>query len=144
MTEDELRARVSEIALEWERTPYVHEGRIKGQCADCTFVVRVYQEAGIIGDVAIPHYSPQAHLNRGGGAYLHLVEKLAKRRIDESEARVGDLVLYRVSYAFSHGAIVIAPGWPNVIHAHMTARFVIRSLGNAAELSVERRFYSFV
>lgn len=145
MTADELRARVSEIALEWERTPYIHEGRIKGKCADCTFVLKVYQEAGILPeDIVVPHYSPQAYLNRGGIGYLSMVERLAKREIAESEAGVGDLVMFRIARSFSHGGIIIAPGWPNIIHAHMTARLVIRGLGNQAELATERRFFTFL
>lgn len=137
------RNRVSEIALSWERTPYVHEGRIKGKCADCTFIAKVFEEAGMMPAIDIPHYSPQAPLNRGASAYLILVERHSKREIKEEDAQVGDVAMFRLGRTFSHGGIIIAPGWPHIVHAHLTAGAVIRGLGNAAELATERRFFSW-
>lgn len=144
MSEAEERAEVLRIAFEWERTPYVHQGRIKGKAADCTFFAKVFEEAGLIPPVAIPPYSPQAHLNRQGAMYLPLVEKYAKREISEAEAQPADIVMYQIARSWSHGAVIIPPGWPHVLHADLSARFVIRALGDQGNLlGAERRYFSF-
>jgi cell wall-associated NlpC family hydrolase len=137
------RARVVAIALEWERTPYVHQGRIKGKCADCTFPAKVYEEAGLMPAIEIPQYGPQAHLNRQAAPYIFIVERHAKREITEKDALPGDLVMFRIARTWSHSAIIIDSGWPHVIHADIAARFVIRARGDQGELRVERRFFSF-
>lgn len=140
----EQRADVVRIALEWERTPYVHQGRIKGLAADCTFFAKVFEEAGLIPTVAIPPYSAQAHLNRSASLYLPLVERYAKREIDETHARPGDVVMYLLARTWSHGAVIINPGWPTIIHADLGARHVIRARGNDGVMrGAPRRFFSF-
>lgn len=137
------REEVVRIALEWERTPYVHEGRIKGKCADCTFIGKVYEEAGLVAEIAIPKYGAQAYLNRQACAYRWVVEKFAKHQIDEAQARPGDVVLFNLARTFSHGAIIIEPGRPHIIHADLGAKHVIRARYDTGALSAcERIFYS--
>jgi len=138
------RKEVVRIAMEWERTPYVHQGRIKGKCADCTFFAKVFEEAGLIKPVDIPPYGPQAHLNRQAAAYLPLVLQHAAREIDVAEALPGDVVMYLLGRTWSHGAVIIEPGWPSIIHADIGARYVIRARGDAGPFSAApRRFFSF-
>ena len=138
------RAEVVRIALEWERCPYVHQGRIKGQAADCTFFAKVYEEAGLLEPVDIPPYSAQAHLNRQGSMYLPIVERHAKREITEAEANPGDVVMYFLGRAWSHGAVIIEPGWPAIIHADLGAKHVIRADGDKGVfLNAPRRFFSW-
>jgi hypothetical protein len=143
MTIREERANVSRIALEWELTPYIHEGRIKKKCADCTFFAKVFEEAGLWPPLSIPHYGAHAHLNRESSIYLPTVLRLAKREIEEKDARVGDVVLYFIARNWSHGALIIEPGWPNVIHANARTRTVTRDWGNNGYLMhFRRRFFS--
>lgn len=144
MSEAEERARVVAIALEWERTPYVSEGRVKYKAADCTFFSKVFEEAGLLLPVDIPHYSAQAHLNRQASAYLALVMRYAKREITEADAQPADVVMFRIARTFSHGAMIMPPGWPEILHADLPARMVSRGRGDLALLgSVQRRFFSF-
>lgn len=142
MTEEQERQRVVALALEWEGTPYVSEGRIKHLAADCTFFAKVFEEAGVIPPVVIPHYSPQAHVNRQACAYMTIVQQYAKREVVESEAQPGDIVLYNIARTFSHGGVVVK--WPVIIHADMNARRVVRAEGHLGRLDGhERKFFSF-
>lgn len=142
--EEEQRANVVRIALEWERTPYIHQGRIKGKAADCTFFAKVYEEAGLLPSVHIPPYSSQAHLNRQGAMYLPIVERCAKREITEAEAKPGDVVMYFIARSWSHGAVVLPPGFPTIIHADMAAKHVVRAEGaEGAFKNAPRRFFSW-
>ncbi len=142
MTTD--RERVAALALEWVRTPYVHGGRIKHQCADCTFFAKVFEEAGLIPFVPIPPYSPQAHVNRQACMYLDILTRYSKREVEEKDAQVGDVVMYRIARTFSHGGVIVPPGWPQIVHADMAARYVIMADGKASGLGgYQRRFFSF-
>lgn len=61
-----------------------------------------------------------------------------------SDARPGDFALYRFAHAWAHGAIVVAPGWPAIVHANGTAAMVMRDRGNAGRLArAPMRFFSF-
>jgi cell wall-associated NlpC family hydrolase len=108
------RAAVVRIARQWIGTPYHHRAMLKGVAADCvTFILATYQDAGLLGAMALPDYSPQWHLNQGGELYL---EALAGRFVEiPGPPQPGDLVLWRFGRSFSHGAIAIE--WPLVIHA---------------------------
>lgn len=141
MDEHEQRARVVAIAREWIGTPYRDGGRLKGIGADCTFTAMVYEEAGLTPHIEIEHYSPQAHLHRTGGRYVEEVEKIAHRTDDP---RPGDMVLYWFGRDFSHGGIIVDPGWPHIIHGDKDARFVIEAAGDQGTLVLakERRFYT--
>ena|SRR5882672_2103941 len=142
--EAQQRADVVRIALEWECTPYIHQGRIKGKAADCTFFAEVYKEAGLLPPIVIPFYSHQAHLNRQGSMYLPIVEKHAKREITEKQALPGDVVMYFIARSWSHGAIIITPSFPSIIHADLAARFVIRGEGDQGFFkNVPRRYFSW-
>ncbi len=139
MTETEKRARVVSIAREWIGTPYRHQGRLKGIAADCTFIASVYVEAGVIEPFKIGPYTPQAHLHRAGGAYL---ETVARYGNETQNPLPGDIVLYFIGRAYSHGAIVVDPGWPHIIHADLLAGSVLEALGDQGALAAakERKF----
>lgn len=142
--EEMQRGVVVRIALEWERTPYIHQGRIKGQAADCTFFAKVYEEAGLLPPVDIPPYSSQAHLNRQGSMYLPIVERHAKREVNREEAKPGDVVMYFIARSWSHGAVILTPGFPSIIHADMAAKHVVRAEGDEGLFkNAPRRFFSW-
>jgi len=147
MTEVEAaeRARVVAIALEWDGTPYRPDVRIKNVAGDCTFVAKVYEEAGVIAPVHIPPYSPSSHLNRASQLYLtKVMEQPRVREIDEVALLPGDLVLYHFGLAFSHAGIVLPPGWPEIIHGDLNAKHIIRAQGNQGNLAAAKamRFFT--
>lgn len=143
MLEDEQRARVVAVAREWLATPYRHGARIKNVACDCTFFAVVYEEAGLVPHVPIRPYSSMAHLHRASGQYLQHIRRYA-HEIDESRARPGDIVMYLIARDFSHGGIVIDPGWPAIIHADMGAGAVVPADGTQGALAraTRRTFFS--
>lgn len=125
------RARVCVIAREWIGTPYHDAGTIKGRNGgtDCAQILRlVYLEAGLIPPIDVPPYSPQFFLHQSAEIYMGRVAEHA-REISEAEALPGDVVLYRFGKCYAHGAIIIEPGWPHIIHAYYQAKMVVRGMG---------------
>ena len=122
MTEEEMRKRVVAEALTWAQTPYIPSGRIKGPNGgvDClTFLAGVYENAGVIPRLSIPHYPHDWHLHQD--AELYLLGKdttpgmLHFCREIEGPPKPADIVLWKFGKCFSHAAIVIE--WPKIIHA---------------------------
>ena len=86
--EQEQRARVVEMARTWLGTPYHHCAAIKGVGTDCAMIlVAVFQEAGLVHDVAVPAYSPSWHLNRDEEKYTDLATLTAAIDHDAAVAR---------------------------------------------------------
>ncbi len=142
-TEAEERAEVCRVARTFARTPYHHFGMIKGVGVDCaTLLAMVYREAGIV-DVEDPAaYSPQFFLHRSEEKYLAEIVKYA-REITEAEAKPGDVVVWKIGRTFAHGAIILDPGWPAIIHALSDAGFVTEDRGDGGRLAGrEHRFFS--
>jgi cell wall-associated NlpC family hydrolase len=118
MTETEHleRARVVAIAHTWLRTPYHHHARVKHAGADCiTLLAAVYEEAGLLPLVTLPHYSVQWHLHREAELYLNGLLKYAHEI--PGDPLPGDIVVWRIGRCYSHGAIVV--NWPQIIHAQI-------------------------
>ena len=144
---DPMRIAIVLEAREWIGTPYHDHASVKGLNGgvDCAQLIAcVFANVGLIEPLAIPYYSPQQFLHSDAEDYMRTVESFA-RQIDETEAEPGDVVLYRLGRAFGHGAIIIDPGWPNIIHAWAPARMVVRGHGLEENLGTqwrERRFFS--
>ncbi len=121
------REDVTRIAREWVKTPFVWNGRIKGACADCTFVAKVYEEAGVVEPVAIPDYTPQAAVTGfGGSVYDAILARVAKREVEVPMP--GDLAMFEMAKGRCHSGIVL--DWPLIVHADATAKFVIYADAN--------------
>lgn len=134
MIETEARARIDAVARSWIGTPYHNHGEVKGAGCDCaTLLKQVFVEAGLIADFEIGYYSPQFFLHGEEERYLGWVLRFA-REIPREAAQCGDVVLYKIGKVFAHGAIVVAPGWPHIVHAHYAARRVRRGLGTSVRL----------
>ncbi|MGH9523413.1 MAG: hypothetical protein ACRD3E_12875 [Terriglobales bacterium] len=134
-------------ALTWERTPFRHQGKVKGVGCDCAmFPVAVYQLLGLIPPDYQPEYYPMDwHLHHGHhgpngrvwrGHEGHALEGCGDERYLREVLRFaygvdapqpGDFVLYRFGRAYAHGGIVLA--WPEIIHSARTARMVTRAYG---------------
>lgn len=144
MIERDVRASVAAIARTWKMTRYVDQARILGVGADCTFVAKVYQEAGLIPDFEVGPYSPQWCLHRSEEKYLAEIVKHA-REIDITAAGIGDLLLYRWGRTWSHTAIVVDPGYPQIVHAYKDAGFVIEDTADAGRLAdAPRRCFTVI
>jgi cell wall-associated NlpC family hydrolase len=110
------RGRLVAEAESWIGTPYRAAQRVKGRDGgvDClTFVVEVFERAGVIPHYVVPYYPQDWHLHRDDERYLAGVLDYA-REIAGPPAP-GDLVLFRFGRCFAHGGIVSA--WPMMIHA---------------------------
>jgi cell wall-associated NlpC family hydrolase len=144
--EAEQRAAVDRVAREFVGTPY-HDGAcVKGAGIDCAQLLRaVFVEAGIIDDLVIHGYSGQHFLHSDKEEYLGYVTRYA-HEIEREQAKTGDVVLYKIAKCYAHGAIIVAPGWPNIIHAHYHSRMVRQGHGLAVHLGTPilgMKFFSF-
>lgn len=118
------RDRVDAIARSFISTPFHDHGEVKGAGVDCATLLKcVFTEAGLVEPFKLDHYSPQFFLHQTQERYLGWVTRFA-REIPEAEARPGDIVLHKIGHVFAHGAIIVNPGWPNIIHAHFAAKCV--------------------
>jgi cell wall-associated NlpC family hydrolase len=134
MNEEAARDAVDRVARTWIGTPYHDCAEVKGAGCDCATLLKcVMVEAGLLEDFKIEPYSPQHFLHSPVERYLGHVTAFA-REIPLERVKHGDIVLYKVAKAFAHGAIVIKPGWPHIVHAHFAARCVRRGFGNAVHL----------
>lgn len=128
-SEAEQRNLVDRIARSFVGTPFVDCGEVKGPNGgvDCATTLKlVFREAGLIPDIKLQHYSPQHFLHQDSEQFLAWVLQFM-REIPESEVSHGDVVLFHVGRVYAHGAIVIKPGLPNIVHAYYRARQVQRS-----------------
>ena len=130
------RARIDEVARSFVGTPYHDHAEVKGVGCDCaTLLKMVFVEAGLVADFDIGPYSPQFFLHQPEERYLGWVAKFA-REIPREEAKTGDVVLYKIGQCFAHAAVIIAPGWPHIVHAHYAARRVRRGFGDHVHLGM--------
>lgn len=129
--EVEARARVGRVALEYLGTPFHDNGEVKGAGVDCaTFLKRAFEEAGVVAPFKLDHYSPQFFLHQSEERYIGWVERVGGREIAQDEAKPGDIALFKIGLCFAHGALIIEPGWPHIVHAHSGYKRVIRGDGN--------------
>lgn len=131
LEEEAHRKRLSEIANSFVSTPFHDHGEVKGVGVDCATLLKcVAIEAGLVKPFKLDHYSPQFFLHNSEERYIGWIEKFA-HEIPLEDAKPGDIVLYKPKSAlcFCHGAWIVEPGWPNIIHAHYIARRVRRDNG---------------
>jgi cell wall-associated NlpC family hydrolase len=147
MDDKERAARdaIDRIADEWIGTPFHDNAELKGIGVDCARLLKcVFTEAGQIDDFALPHYSAQHFLHQTEEKFLGWVQKFA-REIALADVQYGDIVLYKVGHVYSHGAIVVEPGLPHIVHAWFRSRRVRRALYLEGDLGVPKlqpRFFT--
>jgi cell wall-associated NlpC family hydrolase len=123
---DARRALVIAKARGWIGTPYHHEARVRGGGVDCgQLPLAVYEAAGIIPYVEMPHYPPDFAQHSDDEWYRRTVERFAR---DVAVPQPGDFAIWLMGRSYSHGAIVVA--WPIIIHA-------FARMGQVVEMSVE-------
>jgi NlpC/P60 family putative phage cell wall peptidase len=115
MAELEQRARVIAEARTWLRTPYHHQGRIKGVGVDCLMLLcEIYHAVGLVPFVDPGPYPRDWHLHRNEERYANGLFQYA-RQVDV--ALPGDVAIFKFGRCFSHGAILI--GATEVIHSYL-------------------------
>ena len=137
------RKLVCDIARTWIGTPYHDCAELKGIGVDCAkLIAMTFFEAGLIDRQQIPDYSPQWFLPQSEERFLKWVQGLA-REIPETQAQPGDIVLYKFGHCFAHGAVIIEPGWPNIVHAWFAGRRVMRAHGLEGPLGKPKHIRKF-
>ncbi len=117
-------------AMTWLRTPYHHQGRIKGVGVDCAMILcEVYHAVGMVPFIDPRPYTHDWHLHRSEENYLGWIKQYADP-VDVPEP--GDVVLYRFGRCISHGGIVV--DWPQIIHAYR-AEGVVLADGASTDLA---------
>lgn len=114
---DEQRAEVVAETKSWIGTPYRGWSCVKGAGVDCgQLIYGVYRAVGLVDEISLPKdYSLQVSQHRASTEYIDLVDRYF-RDIPEDEAKPGDLVVYKLGFAFAHAAIIVS--WPeDVIQA---------------------------
>jgi cell wall-associated NlpC family hydrolase len=133
------RERLIAVARTWLATPFHDCAAIKGAGVDCgMFIKASFEEAGLITDVDLGDYSPQWYLHRNDELYLSAIGN-RMIEINEADAIAGDIVLYKFGRCFSHGGIIIVPGWPKIIHAYRQIGCVTISDGSQGVLAQNER-----
>jgi len=144
-SEEAGRDRVDAVARTWIGTPFHDHGEVRGAGVDCAKLLKcVFVEAGIIDDFDVGYYSPQFFLHSPEERYLNLVRRFA-REIPAARVRHGDVALWKIGLCFAHGAIVVRPGWPEIVHAHFASRMVRRGRGDTMHLGtkiLDLKFFS--
>lgn len=127
---DPRRAALIAEAEKWIGTPYHHMGRVKGAGVDClTFLVEVYERAGIVGHHEIPFYRPDFMLHQSAETYL---EGLLQYGREVAAPLPGDVALFKWGRIYAHAGLVT--DWPWMLHA-MPGNGVIRMRGDMGKLT---------
>lgn len=110
------RAAVIEEAMTWKQTPFHHKARKKGIGCDCGgFIYEVFKTATGLPHEGFPtYYAEDWALHKDNNEiYLGFLKPYVTqiRKVD-----VGDLIMFKMGRAFSHGTIYI--GNRQVIHSY--------------------------
>lgn len=96
----------------------------------------------MVEHVEIAPYSPQWFMHRSTELFIGYVLAAGAREIEEPDARLGDIVMFKIGRCYAHGAIVV--DWSEeIIHAHKISGFVVSSRGADGDLNGrDRRFFT--
>jgi hypothetical protein len=142
----EIKAARQRVVLEartWLLTPFHDCAAIKGVGVDCAnLLAQVYERAGVIDHVEIAPYSPQWFLHHSEEIFIRYVLEVGAHEIEESDAQMGDVVMYKIAHCYAHGGIIVE--WPReIIHAHKPSRAVVTAGGMDGDLGWRlKRFFS--
>ena len=110
-----MRRAVVDEAHSWLRTPWHHEGRVKGAGVDCAqFLIGVFVNVGLVEDFQTDHYPADWHLNNDEKRFLAYLLQYAD---PVAEPMPGDVAMFRYARHEAHGSIVVDAAGPTIIHA---------------------------
>lgn len=119
----ELRRRLVTEARTWLKTPYHHQGRVKGERGgvDCAqILIAVFFGCGVIDEEPpVGNYAHDWHMNRGEELYEQWLDRYGTQ-ITRDEVQPGDVALFRFGRTFSHGGIVVGTDPLEFIHSYIT------------------------
>lgn len=118
MTGDQRQAILKE-ARSWIGTPFRHAARIKGRKGgvDCAqFLIGVYLNVGLLSAVNFDLYVMQWMLHKSEEIYIDQLLSYTQE-IEAEDAQPGDIVVFRVGRAYSHGALLVEPWQHRIIHS---------------------------
>lgn len=119
--ESVLRQAIVDEALTWVKTPWRHQGEIKGAGVDCgKLIYKVYKHLERVPEFDVPCYSRQWMLHRDYDEMLSWSGRLGFVATDTPLP--GDVAIWKIGRTYSHAAIII--DWPRFVHADATAGFV--------------------
>lgn len=122
--EAESRFRFVTEAMSWIGTPFVDQGAVKGPkgCVDCAMMLaRSAIDSGLVPEFEPRPYDSRCMMQKEGPElFVEIVERLGGREIDAGAFRVGDVILYRVAWKFSHGGVKATS--TELVHADGVAR----------------------
>lgn len=112
------RAAIVAEARRWLGTPYQHQASVIGVGADCLGLLRGVWRA-LIGPEPekAPPYTPDWAEARGSDDLMEAARKWL-REIPISEARAGDVLLFRMGLGAPAKHVAIASGGDRIIHAY--------------------------
>jgi len=145
MDEAQERALVVAEAKSWIGTPYHHLGRIKGPQGgvDCAQLLALVYHNALPHRIPLMmpgHYPPDWMMHKDIERYLGIVERWSHPTDDP---KPGDIALIKLGRLFCHGAIIIDPGWPRVVHSDASVRRVEEGYGAQGRLAdKERKFFT--
>ncbi|MDE1901008.1 MAG: hypothetical protein KGI37_05100 [Alphaproteobacteria bacterium] len=142
MTVLEQRAAVAAEARRWIGTPYHHQADVLGAGVDCgMLLVRVYVDCGIVLPFDPRPYPDEWHLHRDDERYLGF---LATYGHEVETPQLGDVAIWRIGRAYSHGGIVVGLSPCLVVHAYQPEGMVVESdLSLSSPLSANRHLKFF-
>ena len=143
MDEQTFRAAIAAEAVTWLKTPYHPSGALKGVGVNCAqLLYGVAKGAGVLPDDApLPRwYTPQLATHSREERLIAYVLSYGAHEIPESEAKIGDIVLYRSGQAHGHAAILLDP--PRIIHALSPRGCQYGSIDGGKLAAYSRRYFT--
>jgi cell wall-associated NlpC family hydrolase len=136
------REAVIKEAKDWLKTPFHHEGRVKGAGVDCAqYLIDVYFTVGLIPDIRPEHYDFQWAMHQSEEKYLDELMKHGFEVESPEQAGKAGVVIWKVGRNFSHAAIIM--DWPMVIHAAVSQGVVITNVAITESVkNRERKFFT--
>lgn len=128
-------------ARTWLRTPYHHEGAVKGAGVDCAMLpICVYRNALDLFTEFDPRpYPPEWHLHRNEEKYIEGLKRCGARQV--AVPKPGDIAMFKFGRTVSHGSIVLDECANfEFIHSYLNMGVIMTRLN---ELDYADRLHSF-
>lgn len=122
----DVRAGIVAEARRWIDTPYRHQASCLGAGADCLGLIRgIWRELCGEEPLAIPPYTPDWAETSGRETLLEAAQ-ICLIEIDNSKAKAGDIMLFRMSPNAPCKHIAVRASEQTIIHAYW-GRAVVES-----------------